>query len=433
MVEAGKTITALVVMEDEVESNKVLWMFELEKFVEIDAKLVEQWELGMCVKSDAWTIESKDNRIFCTEIRGITFIDSPFAGKMTISSGKLGIKTTIFDENILDDGGKRLAKTCRFGKVIDEFKRLPEIGDFSLFYVSIVCMRRPNDFYLYWAISEILKYEPEYAIHMFVDCFGIVLQNEDFFNALYDEDSISAVRFARYFEKSTTFGTYPELNKRFVSTLHKFNSDAQNPRYRENIELSVILNVSVVDNQTLKVDYSNGAKTKYVYLKKSPGVEMSIRPGKIVTIKFCIDSPPIYRNLDYRITFSYENSSGHLFTAISILYTYRDGVFHSPFLKYVEADEKFHDFYAHKLNKVGIVYARVLNYRNRNFVNWKFVDPTSLKTRLGHPDPESCSKDKDEYQEKIAKVAKYYIDEWHAFNSAKAAQVFFSALRTDLR
>lgn len=84
MIEAGKTIvsffsnlsrwfeifpgfdkfqTALVVMEDEAESNKVLWMFELGKFVEVDAKLVEQWELGMCVKSDAWTIESKGNRV----------------------------------------------------------------------------------------------------------------------------------------------------------------------------------------------------------------------------------------------------------------------------------------------------------------------------------------------------------------------------------
>lgn len=59
---------------------------------------------------------------------------------------------------------------------VDEFKRLPEIGDFSSFYVSIVCMRRPNDFHLYWAIGEILKYEPEYALHMFVDCFGIALQ-----------------------------------------------------------------------------------------------------------------------------------------------------------------------------------------------------------------------------------------------------------------
>ena len=127
---------------------------------------------------------------------------------------------------------------------------------------------------------------------------------------------------------------------------------------------------------------------------------------------------------------------------ISILYTYRDGVFHSPFLKHIEADKKFHDFYANKLNKVGIVYACVLNYNSKHFVNWKFVDPTSvrfntlkmkdfeiqLKTRLGHPDPESWLKDKDEYQEKIDKIAKYYIDEWHAFNSAKVAQVFFSFL-----
>ena len=61
---------------------------------------------------------SENFQIFCTEVRGITFVDSPFAGKMTISSGKLGIKTTVFDETVLDDGGKRLATTCRFGKVV---------------------------------------------------------------------------------------------------------------------------------------------------------------------------------------------------------------------------------------------------------------------------------------------------------------------------
>ena len=133
---------------------------------------------------------------------------------------------------------------------------------------------------------------------------------------------------------------------------------------------------------------------------------------------------------------------------ISILYTYRDGAFYAPFLKCIEADKEFHDFYANKLNKVGIVYAHVLNYSSRHLTNWKFVDPTSvirldtlkikdfeiqLKSHLGHPDPEPRLKDQDKYQERIAEVAKYYIDEWHAFNSAKVAQVFFSALRTVLR